>query len=202
MAPELLNPRDFGLRFVRTTASDIYAFGCVCLEVCTCRRYLTHFDMVQLYTGSPPFTGLSDGAVIHEVVAGGRPEQPAGERTMSDVLWKHISHYWMQNPAARPATGVLVENMIALLTVDTQLRSRIMHTFEHQPSTARPSDDVLIQVRYTSASWSVLESLTAGIPHRFRRQRGTAKRPSKRLRTDFGPCCWCSSISGSISSGA
>jgi serine/threonine protein kinase len=41
MAPELLNPGDFGLRFDRTTATDIYAFGCICLEVRICRRYFT-----------------------------------------------------------------------------------------------------------------------------------------------------------------
>ncbi|KAJ7247562.1 kinase-like domain-containing protein, partial [Mycena rebaudengoi] len=34
MAPELLEPRTCGLeRYARTTASDIYAFGCACLEV-------------------------------------------------------------------------------------------------------------------------------------------------------------------------
>ncbi|KAJ7144136.1 hypothetical protein C8R44DRAFT_553241, partial [Mycena epipterygia] len=34
MAPETLNPSACGLQsFARTPASDIYAFGCVCLEV-------------------------------------------------------------------------------------------------------------------------------------------------------------------------
>ncbi|KAJ7620585.1 kinase-like domain-containing protein [Mycena polygramma] len=33
MAPELLYPERFGQKFVRTPASDVYAFGCVCLEV-------------------------------------------------------------------------------------------------------------------------------------------------------------------------
>lgn len=36
MAPELLDPDRFGLQFARTPASDVYAFGCVCLEVCVC----------------------------------------------------------------------------------------------------------------------------------------------------------------------
>ncbi|KAJ6554057.1 kinase-like domain-containing protein [Mycena vulgaris] len=34
MAPELIDPERFGHRFVRTPATDIYAFGCVCLEIC------------------------------------------------------------------------------------------------------------------------------------------------------------------------
>ncbi|KAJ7762210.1 kinase-like domain-containing protein [Mycena metata] len=33
MAPELLAPEQFGTKFSRTQASDVYAFGCVCLEV-------------------------------------------------------------------------------------------------------------------------------------------------------------------------
>jgi serine/threonine protein kinase len=33
MAPELINPDRFGLRFRRTPASDVYAFGSLCLEV-------------------------------------------------------------------------------------------------------------------------------------------------------------------------
>lgn len=36
MAPELLRPEDFAQEFrCHTVASDIYAFACVCLEVCT-----------------------------------------------------------------------------------------------------------------------------------------------------------------------
>ncbi|KAJ7185295.1 kinase-like domain-containing protein, partial [Mycena filopes] len=32
MAPELLDPDSFGLKFARTRATDVYAFGCVCVE--------------------------------------------------------------------------------------------------------------------------------------------------------------------------
>ncbi|KAJ6476297.1 kinase-like domain-containing protein [Mycena sanguinolenta] len=33
MAPELLDPDRFNLKFARTPATDVYAFGCVCVEV-------------------------------------------------------------------------------------------------------------------------------------------------------------------------
>ncbi|KAJ7607404.1 kinase-like domain-containing protein [Roridomyces roridus] len=33
MAPELMHPDRFGMKFVRTPATDVYAFGCVCFEV-------------------------------------------------------------------------------------------------------------------------------------------------------------------------
>jgi serine/threonine protein kinase len=37
-APELIVPEQFGCeRFVRTRATDVYAFACVCIEVRLCR---------------------------------------------------------------------------------------------------------------------------------------------------------------------
>ncbi|KAJ7508306.1 kinase-like domain-containing protein, partial [Mycena galericulata] len=33
MAPELIDPDRFGCEFIRTPATDVYAFGCVCVEV-------------------------------------------------------------------------------------------------------------------------------------------------------------------------
>lgn len=35
LAPELLSPEQFGLkRFIRTSATDMYSYGSLCLEVC------------------------------------------------------------------------------------------------------------------------------------------------------------------------
>ncbi|KAJ7145858.1 kinase-like domain-containing protein [Mycena epipterygia] len=64
MAPELIDPERFGHRFARTPATDIYAFGCVCLE---------------LYTGRPPFADLSETATLLKVINGDRPVRPSGE---------------------------------------------------------------------------------------------------------------------------
>lgn len=33
MAPELIHPEQFGCKFAQTTATDVYAFGCICVEV-------------------------------------------------------------------------------------------------------------------------------------------------------------------------
>ncbi|KAJ7921478.1 kinase-like domain-containing protein, partial [Mycena leptocephala] len=88
MAPELISPEQFGLKFARTPASDIYAFGCVCLE---------------LYTGLPPFSKLSQTAVLFKIIAGERPGRPSGSPPMSDVLWRRVTEYWAQSPAERPA---------------------------------------------------------------------------------------------------
>ncbi|KAJ7279094.1 kinase-like domain-containing protein [Mycena rebaudengoi] len=53
MAPELINPDRFGLRFRRTPASDVYAFGSLCLE---------------LYTGLAPFPELSEAAAMFKII--------------------------------------------------------------------------------------------------------------------------------------
>ena len=75
LAPEVLTK---GLR--PTYCSDIYAFGCVWLEVSRCRpldsnRLITF--SIQLCTGSPPFADLkSDLQVISRIMTGSCPTYP------------------------------------------------------------------------------------------------------------------------------
>ncbi|KAF8145297.1 kinase-like domain-containing protein [Mycena galopus ATCC 62051] len=85
MAPELLDPAED--KFARTPASDIYAFGCVCLE---------------LYTGYPPFANLPEPGAAIKVIDGERPERPSGPYEMADVLWQHVTACWSESPSARP----------------------------------------------------------------------------------------------------
>ncbi|KAJ6521206.1 kinase-like domain-containing protein [Mycena vulgaris] len=90
MAPETLNPSACGLQnFARTPASDIYAFGCVCLE---------------LYTGCPPFHDaiLHDAPVMLQVMDGVRPNRPPGN-AISDRTWDIMQKCWSHNYTDRPS---------------------------------------------------------------------------------------------------
>ncbi|KAJ7834985.1 kinase-like domain-containing protein [Mycena olivaceomarginata] len=90
-APELIDPRWFGAeRFVRTRATDVYAFACVCIE---------------LHTGKPPFAELTDAAVIFKVVQGERPERP---ETMTDTVWKIVTATWTENGHERLPTSAII----------------------------------------------------------------------------------------------
>ncbi|KAK7055199.1 kinase-like protein [Favolaschia claudopus] len=93
MAPELLDPH---ITFARTPAIDIYAFGCVCLE---------------LYTGRPPFAKELDIVAATKIIAGERPLRPSSSPAMSDLLWEHVTSYWGQNSTCRPTSRQVVENM-------------------------------------------------------------------------------------------
>ncbi|KAJ6514406.1 kinase-like domain-containing protein [Mycena vitilis] len=91
MAPELLD----GSECKRpTTASDVYAFSCLYIE---------------LYTGAPPFGEMREGAVINQVSKGKRLPRPsssappAGTRAMSDKLWETVEVCSSHNPSDRPA---------------------------------------------------------------------------------------------------
>ncbi|KAJ7270278.1 kinase-like domain-containing protein [Mycena rebaudengoi] len=104
MAPELIDPERFEQRFLRTPATDVYAFGCVCLE---------------LYTGQPPFAGLSETATLLKVIDGGRPEKPSGKPTMSAALWGHVNECWAQKSAERPLSEIVVQQHRTLLNLSS-----------------------------------------------------------------------------------
>ncbi|KAK7007550.1 kinase-like protein [Favolaschia claudopus] len=90
-APELLYPQQFGLeRYAKTRATDVYAFACVCIE---------------LETGKPPFTGVSDGQAMFNTLGGIRPVQP---EAMPDKMYKLVTEAWAQDFRDRPDTVKII----------------------------------------------------------------------------------------------
>ncbi|KAJ7463489.1 kinase-like domain-containing protein, partial [Mycena galericulata] len=92
LAPELLQPSDFGCeRFLRTPASDVYAFAC-------------------LHTGRPPFSDIAlDPPVMFKVIAGERPGRP--DTSMSDDLWALVTAAWAQNFRDRPDIKAIIASI-------------------------------------------------------------------------------------------
>ncbi|KAJ7490304.1 hypothetical protein B0H11DRAFT_2009978 [Mycena galericulata] len=84
MAPELINSERFGLQFSRTPASDIYAFGCVCLEV---------------YHRFPSCKMLQNAALFS--IMGWTTTTACRTPAMSDALWQCLTAYGAGDPAAK-----------------------------------------------------------------------------------------------------
>ncbi|KDQ53217.1 hypothetical protein JAAARDRAFT_39592 [Jaapia argillacea MUCL 33604] len=115
MSPELHFPNKFGMSFRRTFASDVYAFGCVCLEV---------------LTGERPFSDVpSDLEFLVAVLISQLPTRPdLGEpvrQTVLDKIWPIILRCLAQAPRDRPSTlsesGSLLELVMTASVVTAVL---------------------------------------------------------------------------------
>jgi len=106
------NPEDISLGIIRwcapevlggdkvsvtrpTYASDVFSFGMVVLEI---------------FSGKPPFDGISDDEVVKRIRSGERPDRPAWSANLglSDALWGLVQKCWNGSPEFRPgAEGIL-----------------------------------------------------------------------------------------------
>ncbi|CAL1712071.1 unnamed protein product [Somion occarium] len=88
LSPELLNPYS-DAPVNPTKESDVYAFGCVCIE---------------LYTGRRPYSGLNVFALCTQVCNGHKPSQPKfyEGRSMDEALWSLVLWCLSTSPSMRP----------------------------------------------------------------------------------------------------
>ncbi|TCD69532.1 hypothetical protein EIP91_007155 [Steccherinum ochraceum] len=107
-APELIDPEEFNLLTRRPTyQSDVYAFGCTCIE---------------LYTRTVPYAELdvSDHQIPRRVMKGVRPARPTlsnGDQ-MSDPMWSLVTACWERYPSQRLSSKKLLRRMKAILSHD------------------------------------------------------------------------------------
>jgi len=104
LSPELIYPELFNLSSDRPTcASDVFALGCVCVE---------------LITFQAPYSGISDNQVIARVPLGLRPERPqfADGSDIPDALWSTITLCWQTDASHRPGAEALTEATKSLIT--------------------------------------------------------------------------------------
>ncbi|TDL22521.1 kinase-like protein [Rickenella mellea] len=93
LAPEILS----GQQRRSNTKTDVYAFGCVCIE---------------FFTGKPPFHGLREYEVLMAVQKYERPSRPtddAAANSLDDTIWRIMQSCWARNPRDRPTADTLVE---------------------------------------------------------------------------------------------
>ncbi|KAJ6624641.1 kinase-like domain-containing protein [Mycena sp. CBHHK59/15] len=98
-APELIFPTQFGFeKFARSYATDIYAYGCVCLE---------------LHTRKPPFSDVQENLeAMMKVIKGERPARPmADDSLILNDWWELLTKAWAQDARARPTISDIIESI-------------------------------------------------------------------------------------------
>ncbi|KAJ7732395.1 kinase-like domain-containing protein [Mycena olivaceomarginata] len=91
-APELITPEQFGCeRFMRTRATDVYAFARVCFEV----KSLSH-------------RRFPDVPAMFKIIAGQRPARP---ENMSDRIWVVVNAAWAEDFQQRPDTSRIISSL-------------------------------------------------------------------------------------------
>ncbi|KAG6815249.1 hypothetical protein H0H87_003613 [Tephrocybe sp. NHM501043] len=91
-----------------STATDVYAWGCVCIEI---------------FTGQVPFAQYpNDITVMLHIQSGGRPSWPPNTspaRGLTEEIWSLMERCW-ESPSQRPSASIIVDVFAACLIKDTR----------------------------------------------------------------------------------
>lgn len=100
-------PREVLLGAKCEKTSDVYSFGCVCLEVsvrCSCSLDLPKRVCSQIVTGRRPFPEFpKDAQVIGYVCGGNSPNWPTTVDPILSGLATVVRPCWHQDPNKRPS---------------------------------------------------------------------------------------------------
>ena len=80
-----------------------------------------------MYTGRPPFTGLTDSEVLRKVVVKKEsPELPRNSPSELKELWPILKKCWSQDPRLRPDPSEIAKNILkaALQHIESKNRPR------------------------------------------------------------------------------
>jgi serine/threonine protein kinase len=114
MAPELLDPSQFGLETnTPSKESDVYSLAVTSFEV-RASYIVAHVVgkcfLVQILSEVLPHGGGRDSAVAFAIVTGNRPPRPnnlTASRWLPDEIWDSIQLCWDPIPGTRPPIGLL-----------------------------------------------------------------------------------------------
>lgn len=88
-----------------TIASDVYAFGHVCVEVRDTKFPSPIWDLMthlgQLYSRLPPYHGCLERQIPLKIIKGEKPPRPSTKgQEMNDTMWNLVTKCWSAD--ARP----------------------------------------------------------------------------------------------------
>ncbi|KAK7679663.1 hypothetical protein QCA50_017375 [Cerrena zonata] len=108
-APELLEPEDEVTFRWPDYCSDIFSFGCLCIEI---------------FTQDAPYQHISsDVRVVTAVLRGDRPRRPENG-AMPLELWNLAQKCWVHNPHDRPRIGFVIEELERILSKEWEVAWR------------------------------------------------------------------------------
>lgn len=161
-APELFDVSDEEETVVpNTKESDVYAWSCVCYEVCfSLRRYMFRIVMGkhQIFMGKVPFAHIPHNRghlVIDQVLKGRRPQRPKVDdlvwstQGLTDGIWSLMTDCWKQLPSERPTMREIAKQLsnlgvVALPASDSRSNAAVLSPVEFRATMRAVSDVVTI----------------------------------------------------------
>jgi len=133
LAPELLGPSE-DATCASSSASDVYAYACVCYEI---------------FSGKVPFYEMTNYQAMNSVINGIRPPRPDTCHGLDDKIWSIIESCWTHQPLQRLDTGRIVKRLRLLSAssvderpidkFDSSFPPRTMYSQAEHPFSALPS---------------------------------------------------------------